>query len=88
MNNYSDNESDEDTSHDNDLCEECLKNWRIDSHSRSLHSTQVDIEIEQIDDTTFEIYEVRKCSQGHFFRRFIKIHNISDETIRNIYGRG
>lgn len=47
--------------------------------------TVIDTEVIQIAPRTFEIYEIKRCSKGHFFRVFIKTHVISDEVIRSMY---
>lgn len=47
----------------------------------------VDIEVEQVDNFTFDVYEIRKCPNGHFYRKFLRTQNISDETIDSYYGK-
>jgi hypothetical protein len=45
----------------------------------------VDTEVTQVAPRTFDIFEIRVCPKGHYFRVFVKTHVISDETIRSMY---
>lgn len=58
---------------------------RSECNHTATTGTPIDQEVIQIDARTFEIYEIRKCPKGHYFRIFVKTHVISDETIRSMY---